>query len=372
MAKKLIVFCDGTWNTPDEKDGNGNPCPTNVSKLFRATCAKDDSGNPQVVHYVQGVGTHRDDKLWGGAFGMGISQNILDGYQFICSNFAPEDEIFLFGFSRGAYTARSLAGLIYNMGILEREHFDRIKEAYEGYVNRHEEWHPTRTVSDESRKGKKAQEFREKYTWGGRGVKENIHFLGVWDTVGALGVPYGLLAGFIASQIFKCRFHDTELTPIIDNAYHAVSKAEKRWPFRPTLFALPQGYDERHYDEQWFEGVHSDVGGGYPDASLSDIALRWMIEKATRHGMKVMPVQDQEEYQGPNRAPHDSQKDYYRWTTLLMVKWPALILVDWPGKIFKKWPEQFYQALNRHKIIAEPDIQSKINKIDCKTGDYHR
>lgn len=367
MPKKLIVFCDGTWNTPDEKDESGNPCPTNVSKLFRATAAVDALGHPQIVHYVQGLGTHRDDKIWGGVFGMGISQNILDGYQFICSNYEPDDRIYLFGFSRGAYTARSLAGLIYNMGILKREHFDQMTAAYQGYVNRAEEWHPTRNVR--GNRGVHAQKFRRDYSWG----NERIHFLGVWDTVGALGVPYGLLLGFISSQIFKCRFHDTELTPIIEHAYHAVSKAEKRWPFRPTLFDLPVGHDTNKFDEQWFDGVHADVGGGYTDSRLSDTTLDWMTEKASQHGLVThLGALPPHEYPSPSQAPHASQTSYYRWSTLLLVKWPALLLVDWPGKQFKQWPDIFYRALNQYNIIAEPDIRQKISKIDCRSGDFLR
>lgn len=368
MPKKLIVFCDGTWNTPDESD-DGKSCPTNVSLLFRATSASDAAGIPQIVHYVQGVGTHKDDKFWGGAFGMGISQNILDGYKFICSNYEPGDQIYLFGFSRGAYTARSLAGLIYNMGILQREHFEHINAAYKGYVNRGEEWHPTRTVATTGKKGSEAQKFREAYTW----KNESIHFLGLWDTVGALGAPYGLLMGFVSNLLFKCRFHDTELTPIIQNAYHAVSKAEKRWPFRPTLFNLKPGYDASRFDEQWFDGVHSDVGGGYVDTSLSDKALDWMMAKAAGHGLAIdkanLPTPH---YPTPPQAPHNSQAIYYRLSTLLMVKWPALLFVEWPGKLFKNWPKCFYAALNSAKIIAEPDIGEKIAKIDCRNGDYNR
>ena len=118
--KILIVFFDGTWNTPDEKDENKQSCPTNVSKLFRATCPTNKNGTPQIIHYVQGVGSHSNDKIRGGAFGWGISKNIIDGYEFICSNYVPGDKVFLFGFSRGAYTARSLAGLIYNMGHIKK------------------------------------------------------------------------------------------------------------------------------------------------------------------------------------------------------------------------------------------------------------
>jgi uncharacterized protein (DUF2235 family) len=176
--KKLIVFCDGTWNKPYEADDNGKSCPTNVSKLFRATCPTDKDGDQQITHYIQGIGTRKDEKIRGGGFGMGISNNIIDGYQFICSNYVPDDDIFLFGFSRGAYTARSLAGLIYNMCILKRQYFNQISKAYEKYCDRSDDWHPSREKNNAVKK------FRDDCTHG----DEKIHFLGVWDTVGALGM----------------------------------------------------------------------------------------------------------------------------------------------------------------------------------------
>lgn len=365
--KKLIVFCDGTWNTPDEKDPQGKFCPTNVSKLFRATCSEDASGTPQIVHYTQGVGTRWDEHVGGGAFGWGISDNIKDGYRFICSNYKPGDEIFLFGFSRGAYTARSLAGLIYNVGILKREHFDQLNKAYEGYRDRSEAWHPNPA------RGYEAKKFRDAYTHGG----EKIHFLGVWDTVGALGAPYGLVLGWLIDKFFKCRFHDVKLSPIIESGYHALSRDEKRWPYRPTLWKLSASHDQTKFEEEWFPGVHSDVGGGYADSGLADIALQWMTEKAAHHGMKadlasldnppvslaVRPLAD--------RPMHDAQKPYYRWATLLLVKWPARLFVDWPGKVFTRWPETLYGALNRYKILAEADIAQKIANIQ-PNGDYNR
>ncbi|MGR8930562.1 MAG: DUF2235 domain-containing protein [Gammaproteobacteria bacterium] len=368
MAKKLIVFCDGTWNTPDEKDKAGKACPTNVSKLFRATCETDYEGNSQITHYVQGVGSHPDDKIRGGVFGMGISKNILDGYQFICSNYFPGDQVYIFGFSRGAYTARSLAGLIYNMGILKREHFDQTVNAYNGYRNRADEWHPTRVASAGGLKGSKAQQFRKAYSW----QNEKIHFLGVWDTVGALGAPYGLILGWLFNRIFKCRFHDTQLTPIIDNGYHAVSKDEKRWPFRPSLWDLSETHDPANFDQRWFDGVHSDIGGGYADAGLSDYTLEWMADKAKSCGMKIdLDVLDPKV--SPQKInPHNSQAFYYQWSALLIVKWPAIVFVDLPGKIFKQWPKCFYDALNRYRIIAEPGIGEKIARIDSRSGNYNR
>ncbi|MBI3798630.1 MAG: DUF2235 domain-containing protein, partial [Deltaproteobacteria bacterium] len=120
-TKKLVVFFDGTWNSADQHTKNGQPCPTSIAKLFEATLPDDGQSNPQIVHYVQGVGTRRLERFSGGGFGYGISDNIKEGYRFLVSNYRQGDEIYLFGFSRGAYTARSLAGLIRNLGILKRE-----------------------------------------------------------------------------------------------------------------------------------------------------------------------------------------------------------------------------------------------------------
>ena len=349
MKKKLVVFCDGTWNEPDKN-------PTNVAKLFESTCQDDINGIPQIVYYIQGVGTHWYDRVIGGAFGWGISDNIKDGYKFLCSNYEPEDEIYLFGFSRGAYTARSLAGLIYNMGILRREYFDKTNYAYDRYKDKSPDWHPNPT------KGLKAKLFRDQYTYGG----ETIRFLGIWDTVGALGAPYGLFLGFVSNLLFKCRFHDVKLSDAIQSASHALSSNEHRWPFRPVLWELQHGHNRLNFVEQWFPGVHSDVGGGYAETGLSDATLSWMARQATAQGLNTqVPATT-----NPT-VTHNSQKLYYQVATLLAVKWPAILLVDIPGKVFKCWPAWIYKKLNAGGILAEDDIAVKIARI-APNGDYHR
>ncbi|MBM3227110.1 MAG: DUF2235 domain-containing protein [Candidatus Tectomicrobia bacterium] len=128
--KKLAVFFDGTWNRADQHAQDGQPCPTNIAKLFAATLPHDNQGIPQIVHYVQGVGTRRFERISGGGFGYGISENIKEGYRFLVSNYEPGDDIYLFGFSRGAYTARSLAGFIRNMGIVKREKLFLMDNSY--------------------------------------------------------------------------------------------------------------------------------------------------------------------------------------------------------------------------------------------------
>lgn len=350
MKKKLILFCDGTWNQLSDT-------PTNVAKLFAATQQDAADGTPQIVHYVAGVGTRSwIERGIGGAFGWGISQNIKEGYRFICGNYEPGDEIYLFGFSRGAFCVRSLAGLIYNVGILKRAHIRHIDEAYAGYKSKAPAWHPN------PKKGHAAKAFRERYAYGG----ETVRFLGVWDTVGALGSPYGLVMGWLTDRLFGCRFHDTKLSRIIVSASHALARDEHRWPFRPTLWVL----DERHAAEQfhvmWFPGVHADVGGGYAEEGLSDQALLWMAREAAAQGLGVGPM-----VQASDRCHHDSQCWYYRLMTCLWIKAPAFFLLDLPARCAAHWPGIVFNLLRRLTLISELRMEAKVRRISWR-GDYQR
>ncbi|MEE9143166.1 MAG: DUF2235 domain-containing protein [Candidatus Binatia bacterium] len=258
MPKRLIVCSDGTWNRPDSHD------ITNVVKIARVLRAKDSTGIEQVVFYDRGVGTgNLGDEVKGGAFGEGLDENIQDAYRFLVHNHASGDQIFLFGFSRGAYTVRSLVGLIRNCRLLKKEHADKIPRSYKMY---------------RSKAGpdvKSARTFRARFS-----KVVPIKFLGVWDTVGALGVPLRFFKGFNAK---KYSFHDTTISGIIQNAYHALAIDEKRKPFKPTIWRSKK--KRRNAGQVWFTGVHSDVGGGYPETGLSDIALEWMIQKAAGCGL---------------------------------------------------------------------------------------
>ena len=262
MPKKLVICCDGTWNTP-ERDNT-----TNVVKVTRAIKPRDGRGNDQVVFYEWGIGTgNRVDKAIGGTTGRGLNRNIREAHRFLAHNYASGDSLYFFGFSRGAYTVRSLAGMIHNCGLLRKEHSGRIVEAFEMYRSRLKRFHP-----DE----RDAVEFKKAFS---RLVK--IKFLGVWDTVGALGIP---LLGRLARQS-KYGFHDTKLSPIIENAYHALAIDEKRTPFRPAIWKIKRG--RLRTAQPWFAGVHSDVGGGYKDDhGLADVTLYWMTERAAECGLE--------------------------------------------------------------------------------------
>lgn len=268
MAKKrLVVCCDGTWNTPDQvKDGN--PIPTNVTKIARAVVTpRDTEGIEQRVYYHKGVGTGRFDHFRGGALGWGLSRNVQDAYMFLIDNYDhPDDEIFLFGFSRGAYTARSVAGLLRNSGLLKRKYASQLDAAYELYRDRTDATHP-RSVE--------AELFRKSFSH-----EVRIKFIGVWDTVGALGIPVDFPGVQLVNDRWK--FHDVKLSTSVDNAFQALAVDEHRKPFTPAIWEQQPEANQvgQRLEQLWFAGVHSDVGGGYPETGLSDLALIWMFNRA--------------------------------------------------------------------------------------------
>ena len=296
--KKIILCCDGTWNSADQED-KGTPCPTNVVKIgYRI--AKHDGAIPQVIYYDQGVGSGNVlDRYTGGAFGEGLEENIHDAYRFLVANYEPGDELFLFGFSRGAFTVRSIGGMVRKCGVLRREFVQHYRDAIALYRSEHR---PTDAA---------AMKFRKDYSVsGGEDIK--IRFIGVWDTVGALGIP---LRGMRWLTRDKHQFHDTELSGVVENAFHALAIDERREPFAPTLWTHKPKPDQT-VEQVWFCGVHSDVGGGYPECGLSDIALNWMIGKARGVGlafdevaMQAHPLQS-----NPQAERHNSKTGLYRLT----------------------------------------------------------
>ncbi len=270
--KNLIVCCDGTWNDPNNEDDNA-PAPTNVRKLIEAIDLASD--NPaQLSRYQSGVGTGGlVDKAMGGLVGYGLGEDIRDCYQWLSDKFETGDHIYLFGFSRGAFTARSLAGLIGKYGLID---FDRHK--------------------DQSRDTLVKKLYREGYR-NEKSISASLHFhpdsstvyfVGVWDTVGALGIPDDKSLLNIFDNPKKYQFHDVQLGPHIKQARHAVALNEKRGSFTPTLWQSTR--TDGSLKQFWFPGVHSDVGGGYKEQGLSDGALQWMIDEATTAAPSTQPI----------------------------------------------------------------------------------
>ena len=294
--KKLAIFCDGTWNTPDTAE-NGKLCQTNVVKMANALSSKSLDGMEQRLYYDTGVGSEGGwlKRIYDGATGTGITENILQAYRFIIKNYEKGDELFFFGFSRGAFTVRSLSGLIRNSGILKREHIDQVRTAYRIYKSRKPEHQPREVESSLFRKTFAVEETTK------------IKFIGVWDTVGALGNPL-FLHGILSR---RNEFHDTGLSTRISNAYHALAIDEKRKNFEATLWRQQPNSGNQVLEQVWFPGVHSDVGGGYPasENGLSDIALQWMLEKAKGCNLNFekLPV-----LPNPMGMMHESYVGFYK------------------------------------------------------------
>lgn len=261
MPKNIVLCLDGTWNIPTPSFFSDI---TNVKKIYDFL-VKDQS---QITYYLSGVGTTLGYRLLGGIAGYGIDQKIEEGYRFLAKHYEDGDQIFLFGFSRGAYTARSIAGLIGKCGLLHQKHVDRqYQMAYKKYRST-----GLKTTDQEM------IDFRHQYS-----REINIHFIGVWDTVGELGVPTPPNKDIKFNQKFK--FHDQNLGRHIKHAYHAVAIDEHRPYFEATLWQPPFAPDQE-VQQVWFAGAHADVGGGYKKSKTSWIALYWMVHHAGIKGLR--------------------------------------------------------------------------------------
>ncbi len=259
--KRLVVCCDGTWQNL------ASPCPSNVVKLAQSVKPVANDGITQIVFYDAGIGTE-SQKVAGGITGAGIDKNIEDGYRFLSLNYTPGDEIYLFGFSRGAYTVRSLAGMIYCSGLLDRSNITKAHEAYELYRKR------SVKPSDHE-----ATQYRKSY-----GDRVSITLLGCFDTVGALGIP-GIGIPFFSKlneQLNKrYKFHDTTLNKCVQNALHAMAIDELRKVFDVTPMQKHPEADNQSQRviQKWFPGSHGCIGGGTEEhIGLSDTVLQWMID----------------------------------------------------------------------------------------------
>lgn len=279
MHKRLVVCFDGTWNAAESEKAE-----TNVVRLSRAIRANSGSdGVAQFCVYLRGVGTSGSqvERLLAGATGAGTEDIIRTAYLFLAQNYVPAhkdengvdvpaDEIFLFGFSRGAFAARSLTGLLSSAGLLKRQSLGHLSTAWSYY----REFNKRSPQDFVKRFAKRKIETHEDIV---------VNFLGVWDTVGALGIPVGVL-GEISGAIHG--FHDTSPSRIVKHGAHALAIDERRDEFVPTLWTgeVPAGAT---IEQVWFAGAHADVGGGYSDRELADIPLLWMIDRAKAAGLQV-------------------------------------------------------------------------------------
>jgi uncharacterized protein (DUF2235 family) len=291
VAKNIVIFSDGT--------GQGARMPaaerSNVWKLWRAT--KDAAPKDrQITFYDEGLGAEHKKEWWrwgydllSKATGLGISQNIKDCYVALTEYYEPGDRIFFFGFSRGAYTVRSLGGVLSLCGIPQHDSAGRsarahkkvrtalaeeaIEKVYQHYGN------DPATKAERERRG---VEFRRNYDGNlpNASVPPVPHFIGVWDTVRALGVPGSSTVSFF----FAHEFHNATLNERVPYARQALSIDENREIFKPEIWdengETKEDRAKQRIKQIWFPGVHSDIGGGYKETGLSDLAMKWMIDEA--------------------------------------------------------------------------------------------
>jgi len=307
---RIAIFCDGTWNSPTIEQ------PTHVVRLFERTPAT----NAQHTSYFQGVGTGGDDvgylkktlmKFGGGAFGWGLNENIKSAYANLCEQYEAGDEIFIFGFSRGAYTARSLAGMVRKCGIVADPTPKNLDAAFRlyrqpGVANHPDALHVLKTrrkLSPRFGTSQADMDWRAVTPWANDPSdmhRVDIAYLGIWDTVGALGIPAPLLGPVANIWNNKYRFHDTLLSSMVKSARHAVALDERRVFYRPALWdnleasrddeGLNRGdrSEDRPYQQVWFTGNHSIVGGSAPKArALTGQSLQWIAEGAQQAGLEI-------------------------------------------------------------------------------------
>lgn len=309
--RRLILCFDGTWNTPESD--------TNVWRLYSGIPDVHAGYDCQVKFYDKGVGTEKGTRILGGALGLGLDANVLDGYCWLARQYAPGegrmteyagesdladgDEIYLFGFSRGAFTARSLCGLIGRCGILRRDMFASadgtidLRNIQKDHPIVQQAWQhyrisPAQLDRDSAAKAR-VEAFRRDHSH-----RVKVRFIGVWDTVGALGIPTSLPLSLARARY---QFHDTELGKLVENAYHAMAIDEHRKSFNATLWTRWQAHQS--VEQRWFPGAHCNVGGGYQDDLLPGPPLKWIADQAAATGLVFSrdPAGDAT----PGRIPRD-------------------------------------------------------------------
>lgn len=308
MAKNIIFCADGTWNAPNEdQDQDGVPDPTNVCRLFTAiagmvtpeslrrsdeqekTMVADDGSVLQVAKYLHGIGDSSSaiKRVLGGVFGDGFIERIVRGYTYLSRSYEPGDRIHLVGFSRGAYTARALGGMVTSMGLLRPDDMkgaDGQHDAELAYRLGTYVWSQYRRKAGKSSPLLSLLEEKR-----GLGIDLSrlvpgvtIKAIAVWDTVGALGIP--IYDPDTQQPLDLFQFADTDLSPKVERGFHAVAIDERRDDFRPTLWGPRAGVTQR-----WFAGAHADVGGGYADTSFSQVPLAWMTQQLRDVGVYFLP-----------------------------------------------------------------------------------
>lgn len=308
--KRIVICSDGTGNDKSMSQ------PTNVAKMHEAT---REFQPDQIAWYDPGVGVgNLGNRLYGGAMGKGLAKNVTQAYTFLAQTYEPGDEVYLFGFSRGAFTVRSLVGLIRNIGLLRTDRLDYLPVGMKMY--RKENCGPNSDI---------AIRFRAENS-----IDMPVKFMGVWDTVGSMGIPFRRLS-FDRFWLKRYGFHDARLSGMVENAHQALAIDEKRSLFKPSIWfdkniqrgssakslesdqkffrrnssffasgpmeevedPTPASRPDQTVEQVWFRGCHSDIGGSTTPPGLSVLTFEWIAARAEALGLqidrtKIMPTYD--------------------------------------------------------------------------------
>lgn len=281
MNKNIILCSDGTGNKNVETN-------TNVFQIYNSV---DLESNDQITYYDNGVGTGSNKYIKGltGATGLGFKRNITEMYGFLAQHYEPGDKIYLFGFSRGAATVRAMAGMIQTVGLIDcsidecqtNGFFDDLKFEYQLHL----------AMKAYQSGGHVAEDFKKAKTLG----VVDIEFIGVWDTVSALGFPQdtswlvrvvSTALDWTSDWIFPHHFFNYQLDKNVQNVYHALAIDDDRKTFHPKVWNEVREDRPKNIEQVWFAGVHSNIGGGYPRSELSNVTLSWMLTKAENCGLR--------------------------------------------------------------------------------------
>ncbi len=342
--RNIVLLSDGTGNSAAKLNR------TNVWWLYQAL---DLGSDDQIAIYDDGVGTSgfRPLRLLGGAFGWGLSRNVRDLYEFVCRHYRAGDHIYIFGFSRGAFTARTLAGLICKCGILDPTkkvpRFRLLPPGYEdiglntndglkagvrlAYQSYRRSYNDApfaklyRRLRDLLlRAVPMPEDFRREHALEQRPDEPLIEFIGVWDTVDAVGLPVDELSTMVDRLFYPHRFQNQNLSRHVRRACHAIAVDDERYTFHPVLWNEDGTRDSRRIEQVWFAGMHSDVGGGYPDDGLAPVSLCWMMAKVRSRpghaeGLRFNEhrVREIKQRAQPLGKMHDSRRGlgvYYRYS----------------------------------------------------------
>ncbi len=326
MAKNIVIFSDGTGQE------GGKAYNTNVYKVFNMI---KDRSKEQIAFYDQGLGSGWR-KVTSSLFGMGMTKNILSCYQFIFDHYKVGDKIYLFGFSRGAATVRSLSGFIHLFGMLPQSRPELIGRAWKIYKTKNLQ-----------RRHQLAEEFLAK----NKNIWCKVEFLGVWDTVAALGIPIKPLDSILSLfPFFQHNFHDFTVSKSVNHAYHALAIDDCRQTFHPMVFRK-KNEDCQTVKQVWFCGSHTDVGGGYETSGLSDIPLVWMLDMAIAHGIEIFDTSYVRINQNINAKMHDETKHF-------------------PGRLLRRKSRSWNSVTNPKPIVHASVLSRKLNQENLSQKFY--